>query len=267
MHDRDSRQTRLMTTLLTVTGALAGAALCALAPLQPARAQSLRGSVSSVDRMYHRARVARLHFYETPGGVHRAVATGRLVRLTPDDDFALHKVGYPYVLPTTRTFVERLGAQYQAACGQQLEVTSGVRPEDRQPPNSVARSVHPTGMAVDLHKPDDPKCLRWLRRTLLEMEGSGLVEATEEFAPPHFHVAIYPRSYQRYVASRTRSTPKVELASSSAEDASTYKVRTGDTLWGIAQAHDTSVEAITDANHLDDSVIQPGQELVIPSGS
>lgn len=250
-----------------ISGLLAaGAALCALAPARPCAAQSLRGSQASVDRMYHHARRERLHFYETSKGVRRAVAAGRLVRLVPDANFSLHHVGYPYVRPATRTFIERLGAEYRTACGEQLEVTSAVRPANRQPPNSVARSVHPTGMAVDLHKSDDPTCLRWMRRTLLELENAGLIEATEEFAPPHFHVAVYPTPYHRYVEARTRAAEQVRLASRDADDESTYRVRAGDTLWDIAHDHDTTVGALLSANHLDDSTIQPGDELVIPAG-
>jgi hypothetical protein len=170
----------------------------------PCAAQSLEGSNASINRMYRHARAERLSFYETPRGVRNAVAAGRLVRLAPNDDYTLHKVGYPYARPTTLTFVERLGAQYRAACDEPLPITSAVRPATRQPANSVGRSVHPTGMAIDLRKPDDAKCRRWLRDTLLELERAGVIEATEEFGPPHFHVAIFPTPYRRYVAERTR---------------------------------------------------------------
>jgi len=214
--------------------------------------------------MYRHARAEHLAFYETPRGVRNALAAGRLVSLEPDVNFTLHDVGYPYVRPTTRTFVERLGAEYRAACGEPLEVTSAVRPATRQPPNSVGRSVHPTGMAVDLHKPTDAACLRWLRGTLLELEDSGLLEATEEFAPPHLHVAVYPTPYRRYVLAR-RQSAGVQLASSGAADVSTYRVKQGDTLSEIARAHDTTVKAITSVNHLESPVIQPGQTLLIPS--
>jgi len=250
-----------------MTGAIAAAAsLCAFVPSQNVVAQSLHGSRASINRMYHQARAARLHFYETSRGVRNAVRAGRLVRLTPDSNFSLHQVGYPYVRPTTRTFLERLGAQYRDACGEQLEVTSAVRPATRQPPNSTARSVHPTGMAVDLHKPEDEACRRWLRETLVELEGAGLLEATEEFAPPHFHVAVYPAPYRTYVEARLRHEGAVRLASSSAKDVVTYKVRRGDTLSEIAAEYDTTVKAIARANDLNDTIIQPGQELLIPSG-
>ena len=245
---------------------IAGTALSALAAA-PSAAQSLSGSTASINRMYRHARAEKLSFYETPGGVRRAVDAGRLERLTPDSNFTLHAVGYPFVRTTTHTFVERLGAQYRAACGEPMEVTSAVRPATRQPANSAARSVHPTGMAVDLHKPEDAKCRRWLRETLIELEGRGVIEATEEFAPPHFHVAVYPTPYRQYVAERTR--PMTRLAQSAASAAAapvTYRVRRGDTLWSIARAHDTTVEAIRNANDLGSSVIQPGDTLVVPPG-
>jgi hypothetical protein len=215
--------------------------------------------------MYHEARAESLPFYETPAGVRRAVSAEHLTRLVPNADFTLHEVGYPFVLPATRTFVERLAPQFSAACGEPLEVTSAVRPATRQPANSVARSVHPTGMAVDLHKPTAGKCRSWLRNTLLELEDAGVIETTEEFSPPHFHVAVYPSPYKRYVASRTQAADEVRVASAEAATLQTYRVRAGDTLWDIARAHDTTVETLTTANDLEDDVLQPGQELVIPS--
>jgi hypothetical protein len=150
-------------------------AALSLALAIPVHAQSLRGSQASIDRMYHHALDEKLSFYETPAGVRKAAADGRLVRLTPDATMVLHSVGYPYVRPSTRLFVDRLSAQYRDACGEQLVVTSAVRPARRQPANSTERSVHPTGMAVDLRKPRNAKCLRWLRATLLDLEDANLI--------------------------------------------------------------------------------------------
>lgn len=245
---------------------LAGATLIALLPLDLCSAQSLRGSPESVDRMYRQAVSEHLSFFETVRGVKRAFSQGLLVRLSPSSEFKLHKVAYPYVRPATRTFVQRLAQQYADACGEPLEVTSAVRPATRQPANSVPQSVHPTGIAIDLHKPENPACLRWLRGTLLDLEGDGVIEATEEFAPAHFHVAVFPKPYTRFVAARTQDRKPVRLASSGGADAATYRVRPGDTLWEIARAHETTVAALATANHLNDETIRPGQALVIPSG-
>ncbi len=197
---------------------LAGVGLCALGLATPCIGQSLRGSSASVNRMYRQARAEKLAFYETARGVRNAVARGQLVELVPNEDFQLHQVAYPYVRPMTRTFVRRLAEQYRDACGEPLEVTSAVRPATRQPENSVARSVHPTGMAVDLHKPDNSECLDWLRSTLRELERAGVLEATEEFSPPHFHVAVYPSPYRRYLAARTDSDSRARIASSGDSD-------------------------------------------------
>src|SRR6185437_4622509 len=209
----------------------------------------------------------KFSFFATPASVQRAVAAGYLVRLTPDSDFTLHSVAYPFVRPSTFTFVHRLAAEYAAQCGEPLVVTSAVRPEDRQPGNSTAHSVHPTGMAVDLRKPDDGACRRWLRSALLELEDDGVLEATEEFAPPHFHVAVYATPYRRYVAALTQSDGR-RVAARSTAAVTRYTVRDGDTLWDIAREHDTTVDALQNANGLDDDdVIHPGDQLEIPHSS
>ena len=241
-------------------------AILTLAPIALASAQSLRGSRPSVDRMHRQARAERLHFYETPTGVRQAAGAGRLVRLTPDAHVRLHAIRYAHVKPEARTFVRRLGAQHYAACGEPLVVTSAVRPATRQPPNASARSVHPTGMAIDLRRPHAPACLRWLRATLLKLERAGVIEATEESAPAHFHVAIFLTPYARYVAAQQKPGRGPALAARRAKKKTTYTVREGDTLWDIARTHDTTVDAIASRNALDDGIIVPGQELRIPSG-
>ena len=42
-----------------------------------------------------------------------------------------------------------------------------------------------------------------------------------------------------------------------------YKVKSGDTLWGIAQANGISVEDLKSINGLKDNIIQPNQELIV----
>jgi hypothetical protein len=82
-------------------------------------------------------------------------------------------------------------------------VTSAIRPESTQPSNASPRSVHPTGIAVDLRRPDG-RCLTWLRGVLRSLEARGVIEATEEHWPAHFHVAVFGPRYQAYVASLER---------------------------------------------------------------
>lgn len=247
-----------------------------LIPLADAGAQSLRGSKPSVNRMYRQALDHDLHFYQSGSGVLKASRSGTFVRLEGSRDYKVAGVSYPYVLPATHTFVSRLGSQYRAACGEKLVVTSAIRPQSFRLANSVSKTVHPTGMAVDLRKPTKARCLSWLRSTLVSLEARGVIEATEERNPPHFHVAVYPRPYQRYVgggaakevrlAKATKTSTGKSAAKASESDATRYKVRRGDSLWAIARRHGTSVEQIRRANEMRSTRIVAGQVLLIPSG-
>jgi uncharacterized protein YcbK (DUF882 family) len=227
-------------------------------------AQSLRGSMASVERMYDQAVHDGLAFYETGNDVRWAAARGELVQLHRDHGYEMHRVAFPFVRPATLTFVERLADSYERACRESLVVTSGVRPETRQPSNSSQRSVHPTGMAVDLRRPGG-RCLTWLRRELLSMEKTGVIEATEEHHPAHFHVAVFGDEYLRYASTDSDELPTAMIvARAPAPVARQYKVRAGDSLWSIAQQHSTSVRELIAANRLGHTKIRPGQTLVIP---
>jgi len=229
-------------------------------------AQSLRGSLESVERMYDHAVSDGLPFYENSNDVRWAAARGELLQLRTDRGYELHRVAFPFVRPATLTFVERLAGEYRA-CGEELVVTSGVRPESRQPSNSSLRSVHPTGMAVDLRKPRGP-CLTWLRRELLTLEGDGVIEATEEHHPAHFHVAVFGPEYLRFAGAMPEERPTAMIVAIAHTPppsvARRYKVREGDSLWSIAQEHATSVRDLIAANKLGRTKIRPGQTLVIP---
>jgi LysM repeat protein len=246
--------------------------LLAIASVTPLSAQSLRGSRTSVSRMYNQARSAELKFFSSGRGIRDAADDGALVRLQPNRDYTLDGVSYPYVRPATRTFVQRLAAQYRSACGERLVVTSAVRPLSLHLINSVSKTVHPTGMAVDLRRSNRRACRDWLRGTLLDLEGGGILEATEEHNPPHFHVAVFPGPYTEYLAERSLPAPKkvaVKSASaakksSSSSSAKRHVVRGGESLWGIARRNGTTVAKLKAANHLRGSTIQPGQTLVLP---
>jgi hypothetical protein len=254
-----------------IVGPLAVAAALA-ASAAPLAAQTLRGSRGSVKRMYGQAQRQDLTFYRSARGVRSAAAEGDLVRLRGNDDYRVTGVSYAYALPTTRTFIQRLARQYRDQCGERLVVTSATRPKSMRLRNSVTETVHPTGMAVDLRKPTRGSCLRWLRQTLLDIEGEGVIDATEERRPPHFHVAVFPRQYAAYVKGRTGTRHRASLASSDDDERpsrrgsvrATYRVREGDSLWTIARRHGVSVARIKKANRLGSSRLSIGQKIVIP---
>lgn len=248
-------------------GSLAGAALVTAALFvsatldpTPAAGQSLRGSPHSLDVQNHTARQHDFTFISDADQVRRFVSAGYLVRLQGNSDYRLDsEVSFPYARPEVRTFIQRLSSQYRSACGRQLVVTSLTRPESRQPYNASNRSVHPTGMAVDLRRSNHTPCRRWLESVLLYLEENDVVEATKEHRPPHYHVAVFPEPYARYVA---------RLVSSDRAPASTveYQVRRGDSLWSIARSMGVSVVALRAANGLSSDRIHPGQLLRVPTG-
>lgn len=234
------------------------AAIC-LMMAAPVAGQSLRGSLRSVDRQYRTAHDHDFTFLPTASRIKTFVARGYLVPVPGNSDYTLANVSYPYARPEVKLFVERLSAQYRAACNERLVVTSLTRPRNRQPRNASKRSVHPTGMAVDIRRSNQRACRAWLEDTLLSLEKRGVLEATRERWPPHYHVAVFPRSYARYVkALPDRSLP-------SPADVIHYRVRRGDSLWSIARNYGVDVDRLKEANRLAGSRIYAGQTLRIPS--
>jgi hypothetical protein len=260
------------------------AALSALAvtvlAVPAARAQSLMGSRESLLRQNEEAQGHDFTYLRTSADVRGFVSQGLLVRLRGNSDYQIASgyVSFPYARPEVKLFVERLSDQYHEACGERLVVTSLTRPLTRQPPNASHLSVHPTGMAADLRRSNRASCRLWLEDTLLLLEGRGVVEATREQHPPHYHVTLFPKPYMRYLGDDapsiqvTRSTgsksskSKTSLASSRTSSRSKkYRVGRGDTLWRIAQRHGTSVTRIKQANGIRTTRLKPGQMLSIPT--
>lgn len=235
-------------------------ALSGLAAVPPLEAQSLQGSRASLLRQNEMARQHDYSYLRTSDQVHEFVRRGLLVRLSGSSSYRLAAVSFPYARPEVKTFIERLGSQYRAACGERLVVTSLTRPLSRQPRNASTLSVHPTGMAMDLRLSNRSSCRRWLERTLLTLEGKRLVEATRERHPPHYHVTLFPKPYMRYLASKGVEGETV-LASA---DTRSYRVGRGDSLWTIARRHGTSVASLKKANGISSSRLKPGQVLEIP---
>ena len=103
-------------------------------------------------------------------------------------------------------------------------------------------------------------CRSWLEKVLLSLEKTGVLEATRESHPPHYHVALFPKPYARYVANLTNQA-NTRMASADALD---YQVRRGDSLWDIARTHGTTVDRLREENELSGSRIYAGQLLKIP---
>jgi LysM repeat protein len=281
-------------TIIAITGLL----VCAAPPVE---AQTLRGSPQA---MQQQNRIARQHdftFLQSGPQVRRFVESGYLVHLAGNADYALASVSYPYARPAVKLFVERLAAQYRAACGEKLVITSLTRPVSEQPNNASALSVHPAGMAVDLRVSGRAACRNWLERTLLSLEKQGVLNAIRENRPPHYHVALYPNQYTQYVARMTgqnatavlasATSPRVNAAPASAatgeaapapvsataatiaselagspQAVERYRVNRGDSLWSIARRHGTSVDVLKALNNLRNSTIVAGQVISVPSG-
>lgn len=232
-------------------------------------AQSLRGSPRSLDIQNQMARLHGYTYLADAGQLKRFVEGGYLVRVRGNRDFRVDKhVSFPYAREAVRTFLRRLGAQYHSACNQPLVVTSLTRPHTHQPQNASSESVHPTGMAVDLRFSRHARCRAWLEPVLLSLERQGILEATREKWPPHYHVVVFPDHYEKYVASL--SSPEEPAAQSTAQAATesttarTYQVKPGDSLWRIAEATGVTVTDLRVVNGLSSSKIHPGQQLRIP---
>ena len=195
---------------------MAAAALLGAASATTAGAAELRGSPSSMVRQHEIAVEQDYSFLTTAEQVRRLVEQGRLEPVPGNDDYALSEVSFPYARAEVRLFVERLASQYRAATGERLVVTSLTRPQSAQPGNAHRLSVHPAGMAVDLRVPADSAARAWLERTLLQLEGSGVLDVTRERHPPHYHVAVFPAPYRAYVERREAAAAAAAAAAPTA---------------------------------------------------
>ena len=257
--------------VLALVGADAGAALGA----------GLRGSKTSVRRQNTIADQHDFTYIRNPKELRRFVDQGLLVRLSGNGDYSVQGASFPYARPAVKLFVERLARQYRSATGERLVVTSLTRPLTHQPRNASSNSVHPTGMALDIRRSRSRSARRWLEQNLMVMEERGVIEATHERHPPHYHVAVFPNEYETYVARRTKgeepekaSAPEERVLpnlaglvppGSRGSTYQSYRVQRGDSLWTIARKHGTTVSRLKTLNAMNDSSIFPGQKLMVPS--
>jgi LysM repeat protein len=251
------------------------------------QAQSLNGSRTAMVRQNSIAHQQDYTFLRTTAEVRSYVERGLLVPVRGNGNYKVDDASFPYARPAVKLLVERLSEQYKSACGEKLVVTSLTRPLSKQPRNAHKLSVHPAGMAVDLRISRKASCRRYLESSLKGLEARGVLEATRERSPAHYHVAVFPTQYNRYVARQTGTTPALVAAKSSSlkiakvnggasyasvtsvssEKASgdTYVVRKGDSLWSIGRKFGVEAGELKKANGLAISTLQPGMKLVIPS--
>jgi LysM repeat protein len=229
----------------------AAAALVCMSMASPLVGQTLKGSAASVDRQHDVAVEHDFSFLDSTGEVKRFVQLGLLVQITGGPHYELGAVSFPYARPAVRTFVERLSGQYESACGEPLVVTSLTRPVDKQPRNASELSVHPAGMAVDLRVSNKRSCRTWLEKTLLSLEKTGVIEATRERRPSHYHVAVFPNQYVAYV-DQLENQAHVALASN-AQSAATAGAPTASTSRSADDATRTVVATNADATATDES--------------
>jgi hypothetical protein len=176
-------------------------ATAALGAARPAHAGELRGSPASMQRQHRVALDERYEFLADSAAVQALARDGRLERLGGNEDYSVSRqVSFPYARPEVRELLERLAAEFRAATGEQLVVTSLIRTTKWQPRNAHKLSVHPAGMAVDLHVPRSPTARAWLERWLLALEDQGVVDATRERKPRHYHIAVFPGGYRAWAA-------------------------------------------------------------------
>lgn len=216
--------------------------------LGTAEAGGLKGSPSSMRNQYQVAKQNDFTFLRTPSQVREFAEKGRLDTVAGNADYRVNKVSFPYARPEVLAFIERLGRLYREANGEQLVVTSLTRPTALQPRNAHRLSVHPAGMAVDLRIPFKPSAQKWLEGTLLELEKAGVLDATRERRPPHYHVAVFPERFAEYAAAnplppRAPEPVKVEVAEETApstpaavatDTAETADAGSGSGAWGVA---------------------------------
>ncbi|HSG47405.1 MAG TPA: LysM peptidoglycan-binding domain-containing protein, partial [Longimicrobiales bacterium] len=100
-----------------------------------------------------------------------------------------------------------------------------------------------------------------LEDVLLGLERGGVLDATLERYPRHYHIALFPRQYAAYVDNiQTRETTRLG-------DRMAYTIQAGDSLWDIAREYGTTVDEIQAVNGIDGSRIYAGQVIDLPLGN
>ncbi len=284
-----SRRTRLTAYL-----SLACLSLGSLS-LEPLSAQTLAGSTASMDRQNREAENQAFTYLRNPEDIEVFVRHNLLVYVPGNGDYLVDGASFPYARPEVKRFLEWVGRLSRASCGEPVVATSLVRPKSHQPRNASIHSVHPTGMAMDLRHSSRRACSSLLESTLLDLESRGILEATKERFPAHYHVALFPEAFSSYllaveggrelppmliatiappvdsIAERAPSPTSViagnERATRTATRSTVHRVRRGDTLSRIAGRYGISTASLRRANGLRGSTVRAGQRLRIPGAS
>lgn len=162
-------------------------------PWLDGRVSLIGGEITTSERQFLYAESNRLPFVSSESEYRQLSRNGFFVRLGHSDITVPAR--RPYVLPSTAEFVYATATAYRAAgCGR-LAVTGAGRLTTERPVNGSLHSVHPTGMAVDIRvRGVSSVCEEWLNAHFTTAEANGVIDATREHLPPHFHVVVVPQA-------------------------------------------------------------------------
>jgi hypothetical protein len=103
-----------------------------------------------------------------------------------------------------------------------------------------------------------------------ELERRGLLDATREHRPPHYHVAVFPRPYLAYLQTRDPQAvasfaAAVEPRTSATDGGIVHVVVRGDTLWSLGTRYGVPLARIRAENGIRGDTLVVGQRLLIPA--
>lgn len=139
--------------------------------------------------------------------IKKQLSTGKLVKVKDGKDYTLHDIGiddpniknrqfYATLRSHTKKLLDKIAADFSKKFGKKLRVSSLSRTKElvmmiRENGNTNASltSTHMYGTTFDFTKNGMSQAeLEWMRVTLANMERSGKIVATEEWAQPCFHI-------------------------------------------------------------------------------
>lgn len=163
---------------------------------------SLKGDRRSLDYQNYIADKEGLKRAESRTDLDEMKKDGTLVKLDAGDyvdfDWKQLKGENRYCLPRVNQFLKDLSREFVDRFDESIIITSLIRTRyfqkklhKRNTNATEDSSPHFTGATVDIKKRGlKQRQLEWLRNRLLEYEEAGLIEATEEFIQPNFHIFV-----------------------------------------------------------------------------